>query len=79
MLDPHAPAVCPTVEAVRSKQPTRTIMLQRQPDGTFVDWGRNVTVNGQRGEGMARWYCGEAARVMALVVKHSEKKEGNRK
>lgn len=50
----------------------RRILLQRQPDGSFVDWGRSVTVRGVRGEGPARWYRGEAAEVLSLVLKHSE-------
>lgn len=45
-------------------------LLQRQPDGSFVDWGRNATVAGVRGEGGAVWYRGEAAEVMHLVLKH---------
>ncbi len=53
----------------------RRIFLQRQPDGTFIDWGRSVTVKGERGEGPARWYSGEAARVMALVLKHEKKRK----
>jgi hypothetical protein len=46
-------------------------LLQRQPDGNFIDWGRHATVNGVRGHGGARYYTGEAARVLALVLKHS--------
>ena len=48
-----------------------TVFLQRWPDGTFVDWGRHATVRGVRGQGPARWYKGEAAEVMALVLKHA--------
>jgi len=59
--------------------PERTpkrIFLQRQPDGSLVDWGRHATVRGVRGEGPARWFRGEAAKVMALVLKHSEPRNG---
>jgi hypothetical protein len=45
-------------------------LLQRLPDGTFLDWGRNATVNGVRGEGGAVWYRGEAAEVMRVLLKH---------
>lgn len=51
---------------------TRRIFLQRQSDGSFIDWGRSVSVGGVRGEGGAVWYQGEDAKVMALVIKHSE-------
>jgi len=51
------------------------IMLQRFPDGTFIDWGRNATVNGKRGTGGAVHYSGEAAKVMELVLKYTEKKD----
>lgn len=61
--------------------PTKGIMeqdnvryLQRLADGTFIDWGRHVTVNGKRGTGGAVWYHGEAAKVMALVLKYTENK-----
>lgn len=50
---------------------TQEIMLQRMPDGSLIDWGRHVTVNGKRGHGGARVYMGEAAEVMKLVIKHS--------
>ena len=51
----------------------RPVFLQRQPDGTLVDWGRHATVGGIRGEGPARWFTGEAARVMALVLRHTKR------
>ena len=44
----------------------RRIWLQRQDDGTFIDWGR---------QGPAVLYQGEAAAVMHLVLKHSEPKQ----
>ena len=44
--------------------------LIRQNDGSYIDWGRNASVNGVRGEGPARHYTGEAARVMDLILKH---------
>jgi hypothetical protein len=47
-------------------------LLQLLPDGEFIDWGRNVTVNGVRGYGGARHYSGEAAEVMELVLKHQK-------
>lgn len=53
----------------------RRIFLQRQPDGSFIDWGRSVTVKGDRGEGPARWYIGEAAKVMALVLESGKKRK----
>lgn len=56
----------------------RRIFLQRQHDGSFIDWGRHGTVKGERGEGPARWYSGEAARVMELVVKHEKKRKGKK-
>lgn len=49
-------------------------LLQRQGDG-FIDWGRNSTVNGVRGEGRAQLYHGEAAEVMKLVLKYMEKRD----
>jgi hypothetical protein len=51
----------------------RLIMLQRQPDGSFIDWGRHATVDGARGGGGARWYVGEAAEVLRLVLLYSER------
>lgn len=47
------------------------VFLQRQPDGSLVDWGRHASVGGVRGQGPARWFRGEAAEVMALVLKHT--------
>ena len=52
--------------------PPRRVFLQRQPDGTLIDWGRHATVSGVRGEGPARWFTGEAAEVMALVLRHTK-------
>jgi hypothetical protein len=45
---------------------TRTIHLHRQPDGSFVDWGRH----GPGREGPALHYTGEAAEVLRLVLAH---------
>ena len=45
-------------------------MLQRQPSGGLIDWGREATVKGKRGEGGARYYTGEAAEVMQILLKH---------
>lgn len=53
----------------------RRVFLQRWPDGSFVDWGRHATVGGVRGEGGARLFVGEAAKVMALVLKHTGKRD----
>lgn len=50
------------------------IYLQRQSDGTLIDWGRNAVVNGNRGAGGARVYCGEALKVMNLILKHGREK-----
>jgi hypothetical protein len=49
----------------------RCVFLQRQPSGSFVDWGRHASVNSVRGEGPALWYTGEAAEVLALVLKYT--------
>ncbi|MGG5810983.1 hypothetical protein [Falsiroseomonas sp. CW058] len=46
----------------------RHIWLQRQPDGSFVDWGRH----GPGRVGPALWYRGEAAKILALVLRHTE-------
>ena len=45
-------------------------MLQRQPCGGLIDWGREATVKGQRGEGGAVYYTGEDANIMQLVLKY---------
>jgi hypothetical protein len=56
----------------------KTVFLQQQANGDVINWGRHATVNGQRGEGGASWYRGEAARIMRLVLKHSKEiKNGN--
>lgn len=47
-------------------------LLHRLPDGSFMDWGRNATVNGVRGEGGAVVYRGEAAEVMRLVLRYTQ-------
>ncbi len=64
-------ADAPTPVPAETEPPRRVVRLHRQPDGTFVDWGRHAHTGGVRGEGGARWYQGEAARVMALVLEHS--------
>jgi len=46
------------------------IFLQLLPNGDVCDWGRHATVNGERGYGGARYYSGEAAKVMRLVLKY---------
>ncbi len=52
-----------------------TIYLHRQSDGTFIDWGRHTVINGKRcGYGGVVLYRGEAAKVMALVVKYMGEK-----
>lgn len=33
----------------------------------YIKWGRNATINGQRGEGGAMVYMGEAYEVMKLL------------
>ena len=43
---------------------TREIRLIRQSDGSLIDWGRNATIDGVRGEGPARCYVGEDAEVL---------------
>ncbi|WP_169331898.1 hypothetical protein [Zavarzinella formosa] len=53
----------------------KQIRLVPQPDGSFIDWGRNATINGVRGEGPAFCYYGEAAEVMRLVLKHTNPTE----
>lgn len=54
----------------------RGIQLQRLADGSFIERGRNASINGVRGDGGARHYSGEAARVLALVLKHPRKLNG---
>lgn len=44
-----------------------------QQDGSFVDWWRNVSINGIRGEGPAFHYSGEALEVVKLVLKYTSK------
>lgn len=44
-----------------------TIMLARQPNGDFIDWGRHA----KGGVGSARYYGGEAAEVLRLVLDSS--------
>ncbi|WP_238603033.1 hypothetical protein [Fimbriiglobus ruber] len=44
-----------------------------QPDGSFIDWGRNATINGVRGFGPARYYGGEAAEVLRVLLRYSGK------
>jgi hypothetical protein len=51
----------------------RTIFLQRLPNGNLADWGRDVTVGGVRGEGPARVYFGEDAKILRLVLEHTER------
>lgn len=48
----------------------KIIRLHRQSDGSFINWGRNATINGHRGEGGALWYRGEDAKIMQLVIKY---------
>lgn len=52
-----------------------TIYLERQPDGSLMDWGRHGP-EGKRGYGGAVRYTGEAAEVMELVVKAMGKEVG---
>ncbi|WP_193619494.1 hypothetical protein [Fimbriiglobus ruber] len=47
-----------------------------QPDGSFIDWGRNATINGVRGFGPARYYGGEAAEVLRVLLRYSGKENG---
>ena len=62
-------------EAKTTRYGPQRVFLQRRPDGSFVDWGRHATVGGVRGEGGARLFAGEAAEVMALVLKHTGKRD----
>lgn len=55
-------------DAPQTTPASRRIWLQRQPDGSYVDWGRH----GPGREGSAFWYRGEAAKVMRLIIQHSE-------
>lgn len=60
----------------KQKNTVNEIALERFPDGTLINWGRNwhgSTVNGRpiAGEGGAVFYTGEAAEVMNLLLKHS--------
>jgi len=52
-----------------------TINLQRFPDGSLIDWGRNWRNYGMEGYGSAKYYSGEAAKVLELVLKYSEGKD----
>lgn len=44
----------------------KIIQLERLPNGDFINWGRH----GPNHEGPALYYSGEAAKVLALVIKH---------
>jgi hypothetical protein len=50
-----------------------TIYLHRQPDGSYMNWGRHGAGK-HKGTGGARCYYGEAAKVTELVVKSFERK-----
>lgn len=50
----------------------RRIHLEPQPDGSFINWGRHWRSRGIPGEGPARWYTGEAAEVLRLVLQHTQ-------
>ena len=41
-----------------------------QADGALIDWGRHATINGVRGVGSPKYYSGEDAEVLRLVIKH---------
>lgn len=44
------------------------------PNGDVVDWGRHTIIDGVRcGSGPARYYTGEAAKVMRLVLKYAKR------
>ncbi len=49
------------------------IFLQIQPNGDVINWGRNVTVNGERGSGGAYYFAGEDAKILRLILKYSGK------
>ncbi len=51
------------------------ITLQSLPDGTYMYWGRHSRNYGIEGAGPAYWYSGEAAEVLRLVLKYSNKGE----
>lgn len=51
---------------------THHIFLQRLPDGCFIDWGRNAIIKGICGIGGAKYYSGESAEVMKLVLKYTK-------
>ena len=44
--------------------------LERLPDGNFIDWGRHWRSFGKQGEGAAKYYSGEAAEVLELLLKY---------
>lgn len=48
--------------------------LQRMDDGSYIDWGRNWRLFGKQGEGSAKYYSGEAAKVIDMVLKYTEDK-----
>jgi len=53
-----------------------TTHLERQPDGTLIDWGRHWRMKGiYDASGPAYWYKGEALEVMNLILKAMEKKD----
>ena len=58
------------MQTLREGEMKKINMLQRQPCGGLIDWGREATVKGQRGEGGARYYTGEAANIMQVVLKY---------
>lgn len=51
-------------------------LLQRQPDGCLIDWGRHATVAGVRGQGGARHYSGEHAEILLLLCKYAKPRNG---
>lgn len=47
--------------------------LRKEPDGSYIDLGRNWRIPGVYGR--ALHYTGEAAEVMELVLKYNKEKD----
>lgn len=52
------------------------IHLERQPDGSLMDWGRHGP-EGKRNPTSAKVYTGEAAEVMRLVIESMNRRNAN--
>lgn len=66
------PAVVPRLDGEAEGGMNKEIALIRLPDGSLTNHHRNAVIKGQRGQGGAYHYYGEALEVMNLVLKHTE-------